>query len=100
MGHATLPSTAKRWSPRATFTKWRKAWKRKGWITGGGQPVANKALVVAIDRLMETREAPVEFVKVPGHDPGNRWPLNTAADLRAGEAAAWAARTGQARVFP
>jgi hypothetical protein len=29
----------------------------------------------------------VEFVKVPGHDPGNMFPLNTAADILANDAA-------------
>jgi hypothetical protein len=33
----------------------------------------------------------VKFVKVPGHDPRNEFPLNTAADILANEAAEQAA---------
>lgn len=71
-------------------TVWVEGWKSKGWVNSQGQPVANLKLVKAIHRQMLLREAPVRFVKVPGHDPGNRWPLNTAADRRARSAAEWA----------
>jgi hypothetical protein len=33
----------------------------------------------------------VQFVKVPGHDPSNQFPLNTAADIVANHAAEEAA---------
>lgn len=36
---------------------------------------------------LDKRVGTVEFVKVPGHDPGNQFPLNTAADIVANYAA-------------
>lgn len=80
-------------------TVWGKAWARNGWTTRDGSPVKNIALVKAIYSLMLRREAPVRFEKVPGHDTGDRWPLNTAADKRAQEAAREAKRTGVTTTF-
>jgi hypothetical protein len=40
---------------------------------------------------LDARAGTVEFVKVPGHDPGNKFPLNTAADIIANDAAEQAA---------
>lgn len=75
-------------------TKWAKGWARKGWVTAGGKPVSNLGLVKSIYSQMLVREAPIRFQKVPGHDPGNRWPLNTAADERARAAAVFARQNG------
>lgn len=36
---------------------------------------------------LDKRVGTVEFVRVPGHDPGNKFPLNTAADIVANYAA-------------
>ena len=51
------------------------------------QPVANAAIVEAIWAALDARLGTVQFVKVPGHDPGNKFPLNTAADILANDAA-------------
>lgn len=68
-------------------TKWGSAWERSGWTTRDGKPVKNAALVKMLLRLLRARNDKVSFVKVPGHDPRNRWPLNTVADQLAQYAA-------------
>lgn len=68
-------------------TKWRAGWRRNGWKNREGKPVSNLGLVRAIDHQMNARSEPIEFMKVPGHDPEKRWPLNDAADERASYAA-------------
>ncbi|MCS0638678.1 ribonuclease HI [Streptomyces sp. LP05-1] len=70
-------------------TTWLPGWRRKGWKTAAGTPVANKDLVVAIDGLLAGRE--VDFVYVPAHQVGGD-ALNAAAD----GAASHAARTQEA----
>lgn len=80
-------------------TVWSKAWKRNGWKKADGSPVSNVALVKTIDRLMSLREHPVRFEKVPGHDPQNRYALNTAADKRARAAAEFAREHEESRMF-
>lgn len=80
-------------------TVWARSWARNGWRTRDGKKVANLALVVSIHRQMTIREAPVRFIKVPGHDPANRYPLNTAADKRARAAATYAQQHDEARDF-
>ncbi|MFG2869847.1 ribonuclease H [Streptomyces sp. NPDC048338] len=70
-------------------TTWLPGWRRKGWKTAAGTPVANKDLVVRIDELLTGRE--VEFVYTPAHQvDGDR--LNDAAD----RAASHTARSQQA----
>lgn len=70
-------------------TTWLPGWRRKGWTTAAGTPVANKDLVVSIDGLLTGRT--VEFVYTPAHQvDGDR--LNDAAD----RAASHTARTQQA----
>ncbi|MEU8522813.1 ribonuclease H [Streptomyces sp. NPDC048577] len=70
-------------------TTWLPGWRRKGWKTASGSPVANKDLVVRIDELLAGRQ--VDFVHTPAHQvDGDR--LNDAADRAAGHAA----RTQQA----
>jgi hypothetical protein len=49
--------------------------------------VKNAAIIEAIWAELDARAGTVEFVKVPGHDPGNLFPLNTAADILANDAA-------------
>lgn len=65
-------------------TKWLPGWKRNGWKTSGGKPVANRELVVAIDELLSTRS--VTFRYVPAHQVGGD-PLNAVADQAASEVA-------------
>ncbi|MBT2369847.1 ribonuclease HI [Streptomyces sp. ISL-10] len=70
-------------------TTWLPGWRRKGWKTAAGTPVANRDLVVAIDELLADRD--VTFVYTPAHQiDGDR--LNAAADGAAGHTA----RTQQA----
>lgn len=65
-------------------TTWLPGWKRNGWKTSGGKPVANQELVVAIDALLEGRS--VEFRYVPAHQVDGD-PLNDFADRAASQAA-------------
>ncbi len=46
-------------------TTWLPGWRRKGWKTASGSPVANKDLVVRIDALLTGRD--VDFVHTPAH---------------------------------
>ncbi|WP_329344300.1 ribonuclease HI [Streptomyces sp. NBC_01352] len=65
-------------------TTWLPGWKRNGWKTSGGKPVANQDLVVRIDELLDGRS--VEFRYVPAHQvDGDR--LNDFADRAASQAA-------------
>jgi ribonuclease HI len=74
---------------RDAVTKWLSGWKRNGWKTAGGKPVANRELIQRIDSLLQGRD--VAFVYVPAHQV-NGDPLNAIAD----KAASDAARTQQA----
>ncbi|MFJ9808505.1 ribonuclease H [Streptomyces sp. NPDC101158] len=65
-------------------TTWLPGWRRKGWKTSAGTPVANKELVVAIDELLSDRR--VEFVYTPAHQVDGD-PLNDAADRAASHSA-------------
>ncbi|MEV5986698.1 ribonuclease H [Streptomyces sp. NPDC052051] len=65
-------------------TTWLPGWKRKGWKTASGKPVANQELVARIDGLLDGRQ--VEFRYVPAHQvDGDR--LNDFADRAASQAA-------------
>ncbi|MEU1628741.1 ribonuclease H [Streptomyces sp. NPDC020096] len=74
---------------RDAVTKWLVGWKRNGWKTAAGKPVANRELIQRIDALLEGRD--VTFVYVPAHRVDGD-PLNAIAD----KAASDAARTQQA----
>ncbi|MEV5481724.1 MULTISPECIES: ribonuclease H family protein [Streptomyces] len=65
-------------------TTWLPGWKRKGWKTSSGKPVANQELVVSIDALLTGRS--VEFRYVPAHQVDGD-PLNDFADRAASRAA-------------
>ncbi|MEV4437241.1 ribonuclease H [Streptomyces sp. NPDC049585] len=65
-------------------TKWLPGWKRNGWRTAAGKPVANQELVVRIDALLTGRE--VDFVYVAAHRVDGD-PLNALADQAASDAA-------------
>jgi ribonuclease HI len=65
-------------------TTWLPGWKRKGWKTAAGKPVANQELVVRIDELLGGRS--VEFRYVPAHQVDGD-PLNDFADRAASQAA-------------
>ncbi len=65
-------------------TKWLPGWKRKGWKTSSGSPVANQALIMRIDEALADRT--VEFVHVAAHQVGGD-PLNAIADQAASDAA-------------
>ncbi|OKK17317.1 ribonuclease HI [Streptomyces sp. CB00455] len=65
-------------------TQWLPGWKRNGWKTSSGQPVANRELVERIDLLLAERD--VTFRYVPAHrEDGDH--LNAIADQAAGDAA-------------
>ncbi|MES4892160.1 ribonuclease H [Streptomyces sp. NPDC096012] len=65
-------------------TTWLPGWKRNGWKTAAGKPVANQDLVVRIDGLLDGRS--VEFRYVPAHQVDGD-PLNDFADRAASQAA-------------
>ena len=61
-----------------SMTKWIHGWKRNGWRTASKKPVANAALIRAIDTELRGRSVRFEWVRGhAGHD------LNEAADVRA-----------------
>ncbi|MFJ5551873.1 ribonuclease H [Streptomyces sp. NPDC093225] len=65
-------------------TQWLPNWKRNGWKTAAGKPVANRELVESIDELLSDRD--VEFRYVPAHrEDGDH--LNAIADQAASDAA-------------
>jgi ribonuclease HI len=66
-------------------TKWLPGWKKRGWKTAAGSPVANRDLIVRIDALLAGRDE-VEFVYVPAHQVDGD-PLNAFADQAASAAA-------------
>jgi ribonuclease HI len=69
---------------RDAVTKWLAGWKRNGWKTAGGKPVANRELIQRIDALLTDRD--VTFVYVPAHQVDGD-PLNALADKAASDAA-------------
>jgi ribonuclease HI len=73
--------------------KWAKSWAKNNWVKSDGKPVLNRPIIEEILYLMETRKDPIEFQWVKGHLKDNRFPLNTVADQRAGEASAAAKLT-------
>jgi ribonuclease HI len=78
-------------------TTWLPGWKRNGWKTAAGKPVANQDLVVRIDELLDGRS--VEFRYVPAHQvDGDR--LNDFADRAASRAASIQEPAGSALGSP
>lgn len=72
-----------------SVTKWMAGWKRRGWKKADGKPVANKGIMVDLDRALAGRDVTLKWVKGhAGHD------LNEDADMRA-QAAAQAFRDGR-----
>jgi ribonuclease HI len=65
-------------------TSWLPGWRKRGWKTSSGSPVANRDLVVRIDALLTGRD--VKFVYVPAHQSGGD-PLNAFADAAASASA-------------
>jgi ribonuclease HI len=66
---------------------WVHGWKRKGWKTASGTPVANREVIAEIADRMATRPGRTEFVWVRAHQARGGDPWNEAADARAFEAA-------------
>ncbi|TXS52405.1 ribonuclease H [Streptomyces sp. t39] len=75
-------------------TTWLPGWRRKGWKTAAGTPVANQDLVMAIDALLTGRD--VRFVYTPAHQVDGD-ALNAAADAAASQAARTQEPAGSAR---
>jgi ribonuclease HI len=69
-------------------TEWLPGWKKKGWKTAAGKPVANQDLVRRIDELLSARKVVLKYVAA--HQVGGD-ALNDLAD-RAASAAAVAQR--------
>jgi ribonuclease HI len=72
-------------------TTWLPGWRKRGWKTAGGSPVANRDLVVRIDALLTGRD--VKFVYVPAHQSGGD-PLNALVDEAASACAVSQKRAG------
>ncbi|MFI0776011.1 ribonuclease H [Streptomyces sp. NPDC021212] len=72
-------------------TTWLPGWRKKGWKTASGSPVANRDLVVRIDELLGGRS--VDFVYVPAHQVDGD-PFNAAADAAASHTARTQAPAG------
>ncbi|MEU0335233.1 ribonuclease H [Streptomyces sp. NPDC006193] len=78
-------------------TTWLPGWKRNGWRTAAGKPVANQDLVVRIDELLDGRS--VRFRYVPAHQVDGD-PLNDFADRAASRAASAQEPAGSALGSP
>jgi ribonuclease HI len=78
-------------------TAWLPGWKRNGWKTSAGKPVANQDLVVRIDALLDGRT--VDFRYVPAHQVDGD-PLNDFADRAASQAATAQEAAGSALGSP
>ncbi|MBN0043814.1 ribonuclease HI [Streptomyces actuosus] len=78
-------------------TTWLPGWKRNGWKTAAGKPVAHQELVVRIDELLAGRS--VEFRYVPAHQVDGD-PLNDFADRAASRAASVQEAAGSALGSP
>jgi ribonuclease HI len=65
-------------------TDWLPGWRRRGWKTAAGKPVANQELVRSIDDRLAGRD--VRLVHVRAHQVDGD-PYNAAADAAAAEAA-------------
>ena len=78
-------------------TTWLPGWKRNGWKTSAGKPIANQELVVRIDALLDGRS--VEFRYVPAHQVDGD-PLNDFADRAASQAASVQEAAGSALGSP
>ncbi|MEU6406620.1 ribonuclease H [Streptomyces sp. NPDC046985] len=78
-------------------TTWLPGWKRNGWKTAAGKPVANQELVVRIDELLDGRS--VDFRYVPAHQVDGD-PLNDFADRAASQAASAQQAAGSALGSP
>jgi len=76
---------------------WKAGWQRRGYLKPDGKQVLNLDVIRPLHELLDRRRARLSFVKVKGHDPSNRWPLNTLADELAVRAAAGAAIQGRDR---
>jgi ribonuclease HI len=79
------------------LTKWVNGWRRNGWKTKAGTPVANAEIIRAIDTLLRQRPTAVTFVKVKAHMVSGGDPLNERADALATRASA-AYRAGNGTV--
>jgi ribonuclease HI len=66
--------------------KWAAGWEKKGWIKSDKKPVMNLDLVKPILELTRNHNGSLIFQWVKGHRTDNLFPLNTEADIRAGEA--------------
>lgn len=78
-------------------TKWLPGWKRNGWKTSAGKPVANRDLVTRIDELLGGRA--VTFVYVPAHQVDGD-PLNALADQAASKVAVSQSAAGTSQGSP
>lgn len=64
------------------LTKWIWGWRKRGWRTAAGKPVANSELIIAAADALEGRDVRFEWVR--GH---SGHPLNEGADSKARGAA-------------
>ena len=67
-------------------SQWARGWARRNWIKADNKPVMNRDIIEPLLEVLERRSDPITWTWVKGHLKDNRFPLNTAADLRAGNA--------------
>lgn len=68
-------------------TQWKKSWQRKRYWKNESEQFSNLNIIIPIHHLLDSSSRSIEFIKVPGHDKQNRFPLNTHADKLAKRAA-------------
>lgn len=66
--------------------KWAYGWAKRNWVKADGKSVLNRDIIEPLLELRRARKDPVTFQWVKGHRKDNKYPLNTIADQRAGEA--------------
>lgn len=72
--------------------KWGEGWVKRNWVKSDGKPVLNRDLIEPILQLKRNHKGRLQFQWVKGHRKDNAYPLNTLADIRAGEASRRAAK--------
>jgi len=71
-----------------TASKWIYGWAKNDWIKGDQKPIKNLDIIKPLYTVLTKRTDAVIYQWVKGHLKSNAFPLNTVADVRAGEASA------------
>ncbi len=71
-----------------TASKWIHGWARNNWIKKDAKEIKNLDIIKPLHTVLLKRTEPVIYQWVKGHLKSNEFPLNTKADIAAGEASA------------